>query len=208
MKKLGIIGYSAMTREILPRLQEEYDIFINDSYENKLLESHIKPSNYSLLSQFDPDKYKALVTIGDPITRMKVVHSMPLNTEYYTFIDTSAKIFDNNNMIGEGSIICANVIITTNVSIGCHSHINLNTSICHDSIIGDFHTTAPGVRISGCCNIGSNVYIGTNSSVKQKINICDNVVIGMNSGVIKNIDISGTYIGTPARYLNSNMKIF
>jgi sugar O-acyltransferase (sialic acid O-acetyltransferase NeuD family) len=210
MKKLAIIGYSAMTREILPRLEIEieYDIFVNDEYAPILEKQPSRPNSFYLLSQFNPTTHMALVTVGDPITRRKIVSMMPPETEYYTFIDKDVKIFDSNIKIGCGSIICANTILTTNIIIGSHSHINLNNTICHDVIIGDFFTTAPGVNISGTCTIGNNVYIGTNSAVKQKISICDNVVVGMCSGVNKHITKSGTYVGTPIRFLNDNMKCF
>ena len=83
--------------------------------------------------------------------------------------------------------------------MGNHSHLNLHTTIGHDCIIDDFFTTAPGVKISGNCNIGKMVYFGTNSCVKEKINICDEVVIGLNGGVVNNINEKGIYIGTPAK---------
>jgi UDP-3-O-[3-hydroxymyristoyl] glucosamine N-acyltransferase len=96
-------------------------------------------------------------------------------------------------------VICAGSIITTNVKIGRHAHINLITTIGHDCSIGDYFTTAPGVQISGNVLIEDRVYFGTRSCIKQKISVCDDVTIGMNSGVIKDIKEPGTYIGTPAK---------
>jgi UDP-3-O-[3-hydroxymyristoyl] glucosamine N-acyltransferase len=55
----------------------------------------------------------------------------------------------------------------------------------------------PGVIVSGNVTIQDLVYVGTNSSIREKITICDNVIIGMNSGVVKDINKSGTYVGTP-----------
>jgi UDP-3-O-[3-hydroxymyristoyl] glucosamine N-acyltransferase len=55
----------------------------------------------------------------------------------------------------------------------------------------------PGSIISGNCNIGSKVYLGTNTSVKEKTVIVDDVTIGLNSGVVKDINESGIYVGTP-----------
>jgi hypothetical protein len=69
-------------------------------------------------------------------------------------------------------------------------------------IIKDFFTSSPGVNISGNCKIGNNVYIGTNSSVKENISICDEVIIGMQSSVIKSINEKGIYIGSPVSKLN------
>jgi serine acetyltransferase len=53
--------------------------------------------------------------------------------------------------------------------------------------------------LSGDVIIKDQVYIGTNSSVREKISICDNVTIGLNSGVVKDINESGTYVGSPLK---------
>jgi UDP-3-O-[3-hydroxymyristoyl] glucosamine N-acyltransferase len=69
--------------------------------------------------------------------------------------------------------------------------------IGHDCQIGDFISMMPGSIISGNCILGNRVYIGSNSSVKEKIYICDDVTIGLVSGVVKNITESGVYGGVP-----------
>jgi UDP-3-O-[3-hydroxymyristoyl] glucosamine N-acyltransferase len=43
------------------------------------------------------------------------------------------------------------------------------------------------------------VYLGTNSSIKEKLSITDDVVIGLNTGIVKSIEESGTYIGQNIR---------
>ena len=55
--------------------------------------------------------------------------------------------------------------------------------------------------IAGNNNIAENCYFGMNSSTKQGISISKNVSIGLNSGVIKDISKSGSYIGTPSKFL-------
>lgn len=57
----------------------------------------------------------------------------------------------------------------------------------------------PGAIVSGNVTIGNSVYMGTNSTIKEKINITNNVTIGLNSGVIKDINQEGIYVGTPAK---------
>jgi UDP-3-O-[3-hydroxymyristoyl] glucosamine N-acyltransferase len=106
---------------------------------------------------------------------------------------------DENIEIGEGSIICAGSILTTNIKIGKHTHLNLHTTVGHDTEIGDFFTTAPGVKISGNCKIGNKVYVGTNGSIKEKIHISENVTLGLNCGVVKHIEESGIFVGTPTQ---------
>jgi UDP-3-O-[3-hydroxymyristoyl] glucosamine N-acyltransferase len=119
--------------------------------------------------------------------------------KYFSFIHSSAKIlYEKSVNIGIGSIICFGSVLTCDISIGKHSQLNLNTTVGHDTIIGDYFTSAPGVNISGNVNIGNRVYMGTNSSIRNRTYVCDDVIIGMGSCVIKDITEPGTYIGTPA----------
>ena len=57
----------------------------------------------------------------------------------------------------------------------------------------------PGSIISGNCKIGNRVYLGTNSCIREKINICNDTTIGLSSGVVKDINIGGTYVGSPVK---------
>lgn len=151
-------------------------------------------------SEFDASRYKIIVGVGEPSIRRKIVESLPAETEYATLIHHTA-ILSHSISIGEGSIICAGCILTCNINIGKHAHLNLQTTVGHDCIIGDYFTTAPGVRISGICTIGDEVYFGTNASIRQKINVCDHITIGMGATVVKDLQDPGIYVGSPAHKL-------
>ena len=194
--KRALIGAGGFADEVKAHMgQFDMVSFVDDSY-YKENDKNILP-----LSQFDPNEYEVLIAIGDSNARAEIVSRLPKETKYFTFIHESAQILGNDVEIGEGSIVCAGVIITTNCKIGKHTHLNLLTTVGHDNIIGDFFTTALGVKISGNCLIGDRVYFGTNSSIRQKTKVCNDVIIGLNAGVIKNIEESGTYIGTPTKKL-------
>jgi sugar O-acyltransferase (sialic acid O-acetyltransferase NeuD family) len=208
MKKIGIIGFSSFTREILCNIKKKFDIFVSDDYYNQDSFHSTIPNIKKIydcdvykLSHFNTSHYDALVSLSNIDLRKEVVLSMPKSTSYYTYIDAYARILDKNCIIGNGSIVCAGAIITSNVKIGDFSHLNLNTTIGHDTITGSYFTTAPGVNVSGNCIIGDSVYCGTNSAIREKIKICDNVVLGLNAGVVKDITVSGVYTGTPCKKL-------
>jgi sugar O-acyltransferase (sialic acid O-acetyltransferase NeuD family) len=191
--ELALIGAGGFSNEVKAHMNmNQMTCFVEDNYFNG------ENNNIKRLSEFDPLKYKVLIVIGDGIIRKRIVNQLPSNTQYFSYIHPTAQILGDDVKIGEGSIICAGVIITTNCIIGKHSHLNLHTTIGHDNLIGDYFTAAPGVKISGNCQIGDCVYFGSNSSVKEKIMICDNVIIGLNAGVVKNITDSGVYVGVPA----------
>lgn len=199
MKK-GIVGAGGFGREVywsLPLMERiNTKFFVDDKYwdgKNDL----ILP-----ISKFNPSEYELVIAIGEPKDRFDMVQRLPKETKYFTHIHPSVQILGDDIEIGEGSIICAGTIITTNVKLGKHTHLNLQTTIGHDCKIGDYFTTAPGAKISGNCNIYDCVYIGTNASVKEKISIHSLTTIGSNAAVVKHIEVPGIYVGVPAKFLN------
>lgn len=196
MKK-GIIGAGGFAKEVYWSLslsdRTECRFFVNDEYYDG------KDNMILPLSNLNSEEYEVVVAIADSYVRQRIVESLPKSIRFFTHIHSSAQILGDDVEIGEGSIICAGTIITTNVKIGKHAHLNLITTIGHDNVIGDYFTTAPGTQISGNCIIGDRVYFGTRSCNRQKTKICNDVVIGLNSGVVKDITEPGIYIGTPAK---------
>lgn len=196
MKK-GIIGAGGFGREVYwsltPAERIDAVFFVDDEYWDNTNEKVLP------ISSFETDKYEVVVAIADSFHRQRIVNSLPKNTKFFTHIHQSVQILGKDVNIGEGSIICVGSVLTTNIKLGKHSQLNLHTTIGHDCIIGDYFTTAPGVKISGNCIIGERVYFGTNSSVREKINITNDVTVGLNSGVVKHIDEPGVYVGLPSK---------
>ena len=203
-KKIGIIGAGGFGKETLCCLidsraaanEHPADMacfFVNDEHleANEVLGIPVLP-----LSQFDPQKYDVIVAVGDPLSRKKIIESLPQETTFATIIHPTA-VVSKWVEIGEGSIITAGSVLTCDIKIGKHAHINLLTTIGHDCIMGDYFTTAPSANISGHCTFGDCIYFGTNASVRQGIHICNNVTIGMGGVVLKNITEPGVYIGNP-----------
>jgi sugar O-acyltransferase (sialic acid O-acetyltransferase NeuD family) len=192
MKK-AIIGYGGHAREVLSQMGKKLPCFVDDNY----VSEETLP-----LSSLNIKKYKVMVAIANPIDRLNVVSNLPKETKFFSFIHPTALILDKNIKIGKGSFIGAFSVLTTNIKIGNHAILNRLNHIGHDTIIGDYFSGMPGSIISGNCTIGNSIYLGTNSSVREKITICDNVTVGLNSGVVKNINKSGTYVGLPSKKIN------
>jgi sugar O-acyltransferase (sialic acid O-acetyltransferase NeuD family) len=191
MKK-AIYGFGGHAREVAAHMGCAVEFFVDDIYSNDIA----KP-----ISQFDPDIYQLMIAVGDSKTRLDIVQKLPKNTKYFTFIHPTAILLDDTIEIGEGSFIGAYSILTTNIKIGKHAILNRANHIGHDCIIGDYFSAMPGAIVSGNCVIYDCVYIGTNASVKEKITIHSLSTIGINSCVIKNIETSGTYVGTPVKQI-------
>ena len=189
--KLALLGYGGHAREVMFQMSKELPCFVSDDFvcENTLP-----------LSKFDPEQYKLIVAVGDSKTRKHLVDNLPSSTQFFTFIHPTAITSRfSGTTIGEGSFIGAYSIITTNIKLGKHTLLNRGNHIGHDSIIGDYFSAMPGAIVSGNVTIGNNVYMGTNSTIREEITITNNVIIGLNSGVVKNINQEGTYVGLPAK---------
>jgi|ETN01SMinimDraft_4_1059930.scaffolds.fasta_scaffold19196_3 sugar O-acyltransferase (sialic acid O-acetyltransferase NeuD family) len=195
--KLAIFGYGGCAREVASQIKQPTIFFVDDEYANDVA----KP-----ISKFDPLKYEIIVAVADSKSRREIVNKLPKETKYFTFIHPTAQILDDYSItIGEGCFIGINSILTTNIKLGNHAILNRGNHIGHDCKIGDFCSMMPGSIISGDVEIQNQFYIGTNSSVREKIRICNNVKVGLNSGVVKDINISGTYIGLPAKIKKNNL---
>ena len=190
--KLALYGYGGHAREVASQIDQEVTFFVDDEYSNDIA----KP-----ISSFDPSEYKMMVAVGDSKTRFDIVQKLPKETIYFTFIHPTSLILDDNIIIGSGCFIGAYCILTTNITLGDHSILNRGVQIGHDTKIGNYFSAMPGSVVSGNVTIYDCVYLGTNSSIKEKLSIHSLSTIGLNSGVVKDIKEPGVYGGTPSKII-------
>jgi sugar O-acyltransferase (sialic acid O-acetyltransferase NeuD family) len=190
MKK-ALIGYGGHAREVMAQMGKNLPCFVDDEFMNE----KTRP-----LSEFNPKKYKAMVVLGDSKSRYEMVQKLPKETKYFTFIHPTALLMENVT-IGEGSFIGANCILTTNIKIGKHAILNRGNQIGHDCVIGDYFSMMPGAIVSGNVRIYDAVYMGCNSSIREKLSIHSLSTIGMGGAVVKNINDGETYVGVPTKKL-------
>lgn len=148
--------------------------------------------------------YPTIIAIGNGQVRKELVKKIKEDYDKWEQLSKFARYdfsegWGENLIIGEGSIICPNTFMTTDITIGNHVIINIGCTIGHDVKIGDYTTISPGVNVSGNVEIGELCYIGTNAVIREKIKICDGVTIGAGAVVVKDITEPGTYVGNPAK---------
>ena len=108
------------------------------------------------------------------------------------------------HQIGEGSIICQNCILTTNVTLGRHVLLNLACTIGHDAVLGDFCSLMPQVAVSGGVRMGNGVYGGTNSTLLQNLHVGAFTTIGAGAVVTQDLPSYCTAVGVPARIISQS----
>ena len=193
--KLALFGYGGHAREVACQMRKKITFFVDDKYVPTV-------PNVKGISSFNPEEYLMKVAVGGSKERFDIVQRLPKETKYFTFVHPTVEIMDDNIEVGEGSFIGAFSVLTTNINIGKHALLNRGNHIGHDTRIGNYFSMMPGSIVSGNVTIYDGVYMGTNSSIREKLSIHSLSTIGMNSCVVKNIEDSGIYVGTPAIKLN------
>jgi sugar O-acyltransferase (sialic acid O-acetyltransferase NeuD family) len=227
--KINIIGYGGFARELAKEITHSHReilytsegssigyLNMTNSYINRVNIEHYVEKEYhdeknflKILNgmNFLYEGTYHFIGIGDCKTRER------LYKEYIELYigDTKNKhrnyhIHDNmlydqyeDNQIGYGSMMMRGSVITTNVKLGLCTLMNLNTTVGHDSVIGDFCTLSPGANVAGNVKIGDRVYIGMGANIIEGVTICSDVTIGAGAVVINDITESGTYVGVPAK---------
>jgi sugar O-acyltransferase (sialic acid O-acetyltransferase NeuD family) len=196
--KLAIYGSGGHAREVAAQMKaylEKEGIDLRFYVDDPYVSGSAHP-----ISAFDPAERSIMVAVADPGIRQHLVESLPVGTTFFTFIHPTAQLFDADRIhIGEGSFIGAHSILTTDIRIGRHAILNRGNHVGHDFRSGDYLSLMPGAIISGNVTVGDRVFMGTASTVKEKLSICDDVTVGMSSGVILDIRTPGVYVGVPAR---------
>lgn len=190
MKKV-LIGNGGHAKEVMAQMGIKLTRFVDDEYVDE---------NTLPLSQLNPKEHIVMVAIANPKDRYDMVQKLPRDTKFFTFIHPTALIMGDVE-IGEGSFIGAYSILTTNIKIGNHTILNRGNHIGHDCLIGSYFSAMPGAIVSGNVRIYDLVYMGNNSSIREKLFVHSFSTIGMNSAVVKHIEDSGTYVGVPAKKL-------
>ena len=188
--KRALVGYGGHAREVMSQMGVKLTCFVDDEY---VIEG-TQP-----LSKFNPKEYELMVAVADSKDRFDIVQRLPKETKYFTWVHPTALIMGDDVEIGEGSFIGAYSILTTNIKIGKHAILNRGNHIGHDCKIGSYFSAMPGAIVSGNVRIYDCVYLGNNSSIREKLSIHSLVTIGMNGAVVKPIEEVGIYVGVPVK---------
>lgn len=151
-----------------------------------------------------PRGTRYVVGVGSaPVRRLLVGRAEEAGLAPITLVHPSATQ-GRDVEIGTGSIICAGVRMTTNIRIGAHCHVNLNSTIGHDSVLEDFVSINPLVAISGNVRVCEDTMLGTGSAVLQGLIVGPGVAVGGGAVVVKDVEPGQTVVGIPAKPLRSS----
>lgn len=159
--------------------------------------SRVLGSLDAVLAQYDAAEFA--IGIGSPQVRKKLdTKLVEAGWRAATLVHPSAT-FGGDVRLGEGSIVCAGVRVTTNVTLGRSVHLNLNATVGHDVTLHDYVSVNPLVAISGWVEAHEGVMFGTHSAILQNLSVGAGSVVGAGSCVVKNVPEGVVVKGVPAK---------
>lgn len=103
--------------------------------------------------------------------------------------------------LGPGCVIMAGARVTTNVRLGRHTHVNVNSTVSHDCRVGSYVTVNPGANVNGNVELSDGVTVGSGAVVREKVSIGPGTTIGAGAVVLSDLPGGVTAVGIPARPL-------
>lgn len=138
-----------------------------------------------------------VVAIGSPSARASVVSRVEDAATAATLIHPSA-VLGSEVRVLDGTIVCAGVQVSTNVSLGRHVHLNPNATIGHDAELADFVSINPGAVVSGEVTVGPLSLVGAGGIVLQGLSVGEGSTVGAGACVIRDVGAHTTVVGVPA----------
>ncbi len=207
-KRLFIIGAGDLGREVeswlslVPVQQRDWELagFLDKMKKGAPLKKF--PSELKILGDWETFEYLpddcCIIAIADTNTREKIYTNLNGIVTFLPFVASSA-IIGKFTGIPDGTVVCPNCIISTNIKLGVGCFINIGTQIGHDVEIGSFSSLMAGIDVGGDCEIGEKVFIGSGAVILPRRKIGNNARIGAGSVVLRNVREGETVFGNPAK---------
>lgn len=143
-----------------------------------------------------------LITIGQiksSVSRERIYEIVKNNNGNLPVIISPRSYLSPYASVSEGTILMHNSFVNINSNIGKVCIVNTGALVEHESVVGDFCHISTYAVINGQVKIGSCSFIGSNSVIANNLVIPKSTVIAAGACVITTPEISGIYIGNPAK---------
>lgn len=207
MEKIAIVGAGGFAREILTlindinKIKPQYEVigFIGKDKSQTIHGYPVIGSDEEVNNTTEP--LSVVIAVGVPglKARIRNKYNNPL-ISFPILIHPSVILGDTESIkIGKGSIICAGCILTTDITIKDFVTLNLQCTVGHDTVIGDYSAFMPSVNISGEVNVKDGVYVGTGAKIINQVEIGKQTIVGAGAVVAKSLPANCTAVGVPAK---------
>lgn len=214
-RRIAIFGAGGFGREVLQVIRdinadsragaawEPVGFLVDSQYLDGRLVQGLPLLDSGTWLQDNPD-VDVVIAVGASAARKRIAQTISdsCDNRFATLIHPRAWIGDGVE-VGDGTVICAGSLITTDIRLGRHVHVNIGSTIGHDALLGDFVTLNPSVNVSGNVTIGTGTEVGTGSVLIPYAHIGNWTIIGAGSVITKPMPGNATVVGAPAKAIKS-----
>lgn len=208
-KPLALYGAGGLGREVLSLVKALPEWEVKGFYDDGLqVGAHVKDGLHVLggLEELKrmQDSIFIVLSVGSPQVKQKLACALSENKNiHFPSLVHPSVILQDPAFIkyGQGCILGAGTVMTTEISIGDHVLINLNCTIGHNVGIEMYSSVMPGVNIAGEVTIGEGVLVGAGASIINRLSVGANSRIGSGAVVIESVPANSTAVGVPARVI-------
>jgi len=150
------------------------------------------------------DGWPYIVAVGDPCMRQHLARECEARRmEAITLVHPDVALHSTVSL-GLGVVISAGAILTVNVTLADHVHVNVGATISHDCVVGRSSTISPGAHIAGHVHIGERVFVGIgaivrNGTANSPLLIGNDATVAAGACVVRHVQPSTVVMGVPAK---------
>jgi sugar O-acyltransferase (sialic acid O-acetyltransferase NeuD family) len=145
----------------------------------------------------------AVCGVGAPQDRRQIVERALARGIRFASLVHPSVIRSRWVTIAEGVVIAAGCILTNNIRIGPHVHLNLDCTVGHDVSFEEYATLAPGVHVSGNVRLEQGCYVGTGANLIEKKTLGAWSVVGAGSTIVTDVPANSTVVGVPGKVVKT-----
>ncbi|KQW48829.1 acetyltransferase [Nocardioides sp. Root1257] len=162
---------------------------------------HGAPVVGGLYAVHELDDHEVVVCAGNGRTRRFLVDRLlAIGVEpsrFATIVHPSVEV-PASCRIGAGSVLLAQVALTSDVRIGDHVVVMPQVTLTHDVVVEDYATLCAGVSLGGGVRVGAAAYVGMNATARQAVALGSGSTLGMGAALLQDLPVGETWAGVPA----------
>lgn len=179
-------------------------VFVDDYFKGEEMNGAPVWKFEDYLSRRDAEHDAFVIANGERVYRKQIFEKLKETGCPLTTLVHPGVYLDENDHVGEGSVITEGNIFGGSITLGRSVYVSLACVIGHDAKLDDFVTLSHDVNISGSVHVGEGTYIGTGTVIRDEVKVGKNCIIGMGSLVTKDIPDGVVAYGAPCRVVREN----
>ena len=204
MKPIIFIGGGGHALSVLGAMPSvEQVIGYADMQVNDTMRIPYLGTDEQVMAKYSPEKvdvFAAVVYTKDVNMQLRKRIMEKYHAYHFATCVAPSAIVKKETVLGEGVSLLERAVVKAK-EIGANSIVNTGALIEHGCQIGSNTLIATGAIVCGDVNIGNDCIIGAGAIIRDGITICDGAIIGIGAVVTKDINLSGVYVGNPAKQI-------